>query len=426
MQWDSLLTRPFEIEASDVITFDVIGVKMDGGEQFIMDDVIGDQDLSTINATEFPYLKIVFSAGDDVSLTPAQLNKWLVTFTPAPEGLLVYNGIPEQETIEEGPEWKGKYGFVNISDKSFVDSLTVKYEVFNQTTRTSRHNQLKIKAPAPGDTTSFEVAVETINQPGISDVEVYVNPKVLPELYYDNNILQLADHLNVEGEGLNPVLDVTIDGRYLANGDYVSSDPFIKARIWDENIYILKKDTVGVRIFLTYPCDSPPCTPIQILLTDEDIKWYPATDTSAFRVEYTPNQLTDGEYRLRIEGADSRGNRSGVEPYEVTFNVLNETTVTIADPYPNPFSQEVYFRIVLSGNSIPEAIGIQLVNVNGQIQSEFTESDLEELHIGTNEIIWNGTDRLGNTLPGGVYIYEIKLLINGQQTRKLGKLVLVR
>ncbi|HMG93589.1 MAG TPA: C25 family cysteine peptidase [Chryseolinea sp.] len=426
VQWDSLLTRPVEIEASDVINFDVIGVKMDGEEQIILDDVTGDQDLNTINAAEFPYLKIVFSAGDDVSLTPAQLNKWLVTFTPAPEGLLVYNGIHEQETIEEGGEWKGKYGFVNISDKPFVDSLTVKYEVFNQTTRTSRHNQVKIKAPAPGDTTSFEVAVETLNQAGISDVEVYVNPKVLPELYYDNNILQLADHLNVENEELNPVLDVTIDGRYVANGDYVSSDPFIEARIWDENIYILKKDTAGVRIFLTYPCDIPPCTPVQILLTDEDIKWHPATDTSVFRVEYTPNQLADGEYRLRIEGADSRGNRSGVEPYEVTFNVLNETTVTIADPYPNPFSQEVYFRIVLSGNAIPETMGIQLFNVNGQIQSEFTESDLEALHIGTNEIVWKGTDRMGNTLPGGVYIYEIKLLINGQQTRKLGKLVLMR
>ena len=162
------------------------------------------------------------------------------------------------------------------------------------------------------------------------------------------------------------------------------------------------------------------------MLTNDDVKWYAATDTSAFRVEYTPNQLADGEYRLRIEGSDSRGNRSGVEPYEVTFNVLNETTVSISDPYPNPFNQEVYFRIVLSGNSLPEQLDIRLVNVNGQIQNEFTGSDFETMHIGTNEIIWNGSDRNGNALPGGVYVYEIRLLIDGQPTRKLGKLVLVR
>ena len=67
-----------------------------------------------------------------------------------------------------------------------------------------------------------------------------------------------------------------------------------------------------------------------------------------------------------------------------------------------------------------------MVNVNGQIQSQFTGSDFEAMHIGTNEIIWNGSDRNGNALPGGVYVYEIRLLIDGQQTRKLGKLVLVR
>ena len=71
-------------------------------------------------------------------------------------------------------------------------------------------------------------------------------------------------------------------------------------------------------------------------------------------------------------------------------------------------------------------MGIQLVNANGQIQSEFTESDFDALHIGTNELVWNGADRMGNALPGGVYIYEIKILIDGQQTRKLGKLVLMR
>ena len=426
VEWDSLFTRPIEIEAPDAISFDVIGVNLDGKEQVLMDDMIGDKDLKSIDAVEFPYLKIVFNAGDDVTLTPAQLNKWLVTFTPAPEGLLVYKGIREQENLDEGAEWNGRYGFVNIGDKSFSDSLTVNYEVFNQTSRTSRHNTLKIKAPSPGDTTSFQFGVETLNQGGLNDVNVYVNPRILPEQYYDNNLLQLISHLNVESEELNPVLDVTIDGRYLANGDYVSPNPFISIRIWDENEHILKKDTAGVRIFLTPPCADQPCSPVPILLTYENVKWYPATETSSFRVEYTPKDLSDGEYRLRVEGADARGNRSGVEPYEVTFNVLNETTVTISDPYPNPFNHEVYFRIALSGGSLPEQLNVQFINVNGQSQSQFTESDFDALHIGTNEIIWNGSDRNGNLLPGGVYVYEIKLIIDGQQTRKLGKLVIVR
>jgi hypothetical protein len=426
VQWDSLFTRPVEIEAPDIVSFDLIGVSLDGAEELLMDDMIGDKDLKSIDAVEFPFVKIAFNAADDVTLTPAQLNKWLVTFTPAPEGLLVYNGIREQENIDEGVEWNGQYSFVNIGDKPFSDSLTVSYEVFNQTSRTSRENTLKIKAPSPGDTTSFQFGVATLNHGGLNDVNVYVNPRILPEQYYDNNILQLTSHINVESEELSPVLDVTFDGRYLVNGDYVSPSPYISIRIWDENEYILKKDTAGVRIFLTAPCADQPCAPVPILLTYENVKWYPATDTSAFRVEYTPKDLADGEYRLRVEGADARGNRSGVEPYEVTFNVLNESTVTISDPFPNPFNHEVYFGIVLSGGSLPEQLNLQFINVNGQSQSQFTDADFDALHIGTNELIWNGSDRNGNLLPGGVYVYEIKLLIDGQQTRKLGKLVIVR
>ena len=426
VQWDSLLTRPTEIEPVDQVSFDVLGIKLNGDEQIILDDVTGDQDLSSISANEFPYLRIAFNTGDDINLTSAQLNKWLVIFTPVPEGLLVYNGNHEQELINEGEYWQGRYGFVNISDKTFTDSLTVRYEVFNQASRTSQLELVKIKAPVPGDTTDFSIQVNSTNKGGLNDVDVFVNPRITPEQYYDNNILQLRGHLNVQIETFNPVLDVTIDGRYIMNGDFVSPNPLIRAKIWDENKYILKTDTAGIRIFLTYPCDQDECEPTPILLTDGAVKWQPATDTSAFKIEFTPKNLVDGEYKLRIEAADARGNRSGVDPYEISFIVKNETTVTVSDPYPNPFSAAVYFKIVISGDVLPDQIDLQMVHVNGQLVNDFTSQDLPPFHIGTNELVWNGTDLNGNVLPNGVYVYKLNLIINGEQVKKIGKLVLVQ
>jgi hypothetical protein len=67
-----------------------------------------------------------------------------------------------------------------------------------------------------------------------------------------------------------------------------------------------------------------------------------------------------------------------------------------------------------------------LLNANGQSQSHFTKEDLDPLYIGMNELVWNGSDANGNSLPGGVYVYEIRLSVNGELTRKIGKLVLVR
>ena len=104
---------------------------------------------------------------------------------------------------------------MNINGKSFPDSLTVRYEVFNQATRLSQTKQTKISPPAPRNKTDFSIKVSTTNLGGLNDVEVYVNPRISPEQYYDNNILQQLSKLNVLVDSYNPVLDVTVDGRHL-------------------------------------------------------------------------------------------------------------------------------------------------------------------------------------------------------------------
>ncbi|MDH4296230.1 MAG: C25 family cysteine peptidase [Cyclobacteriaceae bacterium] len=424
--WGALLVQPTEIEAVDQVSFEVVGIKLNGNEEVFLDDVTGDQDLSLLDAVEFPYVRITFDAGDETNLTAAQLNKWLVTFLPVPEGLLLYKGDQEQVLLQEGETWRGTYAFENIAETAFVDSLTVRYEVFNQTSRTSQLENLKIKAPLPGEATAFTVQLNTTNKAGLNDVEVYINPRLMPEQYYDNNILQLNDYLNVKRDLRNPVLEVSIDGRLIANGDFVSPDPLILARIWDENKHILKTDTAGVRIFLTYPCGLADCAPVPILLTNEEVSWRPATDTSAFEVEFRPKNLIDGEYKLRIEGADARGNRSGVDPYEVTFTVKNESEIIISDPYPNPFKDAVIVNIIISGRTTPEQFDFRIVDVNGQMVSHFESLDLPPFHIGTNTISWNGNNNNGNPLPNGIYIYKLSLLLNENQFTKIGKLVLVR
>ncbi len=424
--WDSLYVRPKEIGSTDITRFNIAGVNLDGKEEIIYEDIDSDQDLGAIDATEFPYLRISFKATDETFLTASQLDKWLVTFTPGPEGLLFYQGVRDVESVNEGLPWAGSYGFVNISDKPFSDSLTVKYEVFNQSKLTATPGQLRVKAPLPGDTTDIPVIVNTIGKSGLNDIAVFVNPKVLPEQYYDNNLLQLTGHIDVTGDGLDPVLDVSIDGRHLENGDYVSPNPYILVKVWDENTNVLKADTAGVRLFLTYPCGAAECDPTPVPLTGENIEWYAATDTSAFKVIFTPANLEDGAYRLRVEGADAAGNRSGLNPYEISFEVRNETTIGISDPHPNPFNREVFFDVVLTGGVLPDYFDMQLVNVNGQVQDHFSIQDFPAFHIGTNQLIWDGRSSTGNVLPNGVYVYKITITVGGAQVQRIGKLVLLR
>ncbi|MEJ7644112.1 MAG: C25 family cysteine peptidase [Chryseolinea sp.] len=425
IEWDSLLVNTTEKTSVDVVTFNVVGIKVTGEELMLFDDVTVNQDLSSINAAIYPYIRISFNTQDDTFLTSAQLRKWLVTFTPGPEGLLLYDGIHHQEKIVEGDVWHGRYRFVNISDKQFSDSLTVRYEIFNQDKHTSDHGMLKVNAPLPGDTTAIAIDVGTFGKEGINDVDVFVNPRLIAEQYYENNFLQLNEHLHVTGDSFHPVLDVSVDGRKLVNGDFVSTEPQILIKLWDENRFILKKDTAGIRIFLTYPCADAPCAPTQIVLSGKSIEWSSATDTSAFKVDFRPAALADGNYKLRVEGADALGNQSGLLPYEIEFSIKGETTIEISEPYPNPFSRRVYFDVVISGG-IPDAFEMELVNVNGQREQHYTASDLGAFHVGTNVLSWDGTGYAGDALSNGVYIYRIDVVIEGKHVRKVGKLVLVR
>src|SRR5690606_9048170 len=143
--------------------------------------------------------------------------------------------------------------------------------------------------------------------------------------------------LEVDTDSFRPVLEVTFDGRVLSDGDFVSSNPEILLRLWDENPYLLKKDTTGIRIFLEYPCPQGSCDDNpSIYFSRSDIEWFPATDTSDFLVRFTPAELPDGDYRFSVSFEDASGNASAFEPYSITFRVQHEPSVLALAPYPNP------------------------------------------------------------------------------------------
>jgi flagellar hook assembly protein FlgD len=106
--------------------------------------------------------------------------------------------------------------------------------------------------------------------------------------------------------------------------------------------------------------------------------------------------------------------------------VSKETSITVSEPYPNPSSSEFYFRIIMSGESLPENFNLELVDVNGKLLHTFSQDDIADFHIGVNSLKWDGTDLNGNTMPDGVYIYKLQLNLNGSQITREGKLVLLK
>ena len=422
--WKQFVSRVSEKTAHDEVRFDLYGLHSDDTESLIQSNIGSSFDLSTLSAIDYPRLKLVYFTEDDTDLSAAQLKKWFVFFEPVAEGILVYKGSVAQQTFAEGESWTGKYSFVNISEKTFADSLKVEVEVFNKKSLVVESENFRIKAPVPGDSSHFQIT--RTPKSGINDVDVFVNRRILPEVYYENNTIDLVDYLNVVPDQIGPVLDITVDGRYLSNGDVVAPNPHILLVLKDENSLFYKTDTTGVDVFLKYPCASATCNFSRISLSGSDVKWTPASAAHDFSVAFNPENLAEGVYTLRIQAQDATGNKAGTAPYEVTFVVKSETSITFIAPYPNPSYSGFFFRFQLAGQVNLDHFLLQIWSADGRKINTFTDEQLTDFYVGTHELKWNARDQDGTPVTPGVYIYRMEVGAGGKTESAFGKLVVVR
>lgn len=402
-------------ELTDITNLEILGVTNNGQEQTLNANVnTNPLDISNIDASTYPFLRLKLIVEDANSLTPAQLKRWQVLFESVPEGILLFRGNDAEGTkkipLQEGQKFNSNFTFYNLSTKEFTDSLLVRATLFNRELRSSTVEEKKILAPLVRDSVAFSLSLDSKDHGGINDYRVFVNPNILPEQLYSNNINDFQEYIEVSADDTHPILDVTFDGIHILDGDLVSPSPLIAVLLKDDNIFNLKQDTIGMEMFIKM--NGPNCTNcdfVRISFSNPRVRWTPASDNSDFRIEYQPEKLEDGIYTLQIQGQDNSGRKSGAQPYTINFEVVNESTITNFYPYPNPFSTSTRFVFTLTGAEIPDQIKIQIMTVTGKVVREITQDELGPIRIGNNitDYAWNGRDEYGDQLANGVYIYRV-------------------
>ena len=419
--WESFYNnvKLSETPQTDNNFFDIFGITPEGDEILLENNVDdGEIDIDFIDASIYPKLRLEFNTTDLSNLTPGQLKKWQVSYVGVPEGVLVLKASDNSELSnlqkQEGEQFETEYQFINISNKTFADTLKVDYSIFNSTSRSTEEETIVLPNLNPGDTATFSVPINTLGKVGENDLRVFANPEILAEHDYDNNIIDLKSHFTVKADNVNPVLDVAFDGIYILDGDIVSPSPLISIIVKDENPFLLKNDTTGMEVFLKEPCEG--CNFERIPFTDASLSWTAATENKDFEARLQLSQLPDGLYGLRVQAADESGNVSGAQPYTVNFEVVNESRITNFYPYPNPFSTSMRFVFTLTGSEIPDQIKIQIMTVTGKVVREVFQDELGAIHVGNNisEFAWDGRDEFGERLANGVYLYKVTVRANGQ------------
>ena len=415
-----------DIIPGDVPTIDIIGVTLSGNEIPLLSGLTASQqdyDISSINAIQYPFLKLRMRNADSINYTPYQLKYWMLTYTPVPEGAIAPNiYLKTKDTLDIGEPLDFKVAFKNVSEVSF-DSLKVKMVI------TDRNNVPYIipiprKRPIPAsgnvnDTVQLGALINSASFAGNNTMYIEANPDDdQPEQFHFNNFAYR--NLYVKPDSLNPLLDITFDGVHILNRDIVSSKPDIIIKLKDEAKWLILDDTSLLTLQMRYPNGNLR----RFYFNNDTLRFTPAgqapnPDNTA-TINFRPYFTVDGEYEMIITGKDKSNNKAGSIEYRVVFEVINKPMISNMLNYPNPFTTSTAFVFTVTGSEVPQNIKIEIMTITGKIVREITKDELGPLHIGRNitEFKWDGTDQYGQKLANGIYLYRVVTNLNGKSLDK--------
>ncbi len=447
-KWNSLHWHQENLDGleTDSVWLNVLGVDIQGQTDTLLYNLPPDSSSvynlhQHVDAEKYPYLNLIVFMRDDINHTPAQMRRWQVVYDGVPETAInpSKHFVFESDTIMEGQQLLFSTAIHNIGDYD-MDSLLVNYWLIDKDRKVHPVDYPRQKTHPEGDIFIDTIKVDTRNLPGHNTFWIEVNPgNDQLEQYHFNNIGQLGFY--VEKDKTNPLLDVTFDGIHILDGDIVSPNPLIQITLRDENPFLLLDDTSYVKVFLQSPIQNEPERVYFIKNGQENMRFTPATDSNnQCQVQFNPQLSEEGKYRLIVQATDASMNLSGEEDYSISFEVIEESTITNVFNYPNPFSTATHFVFTLTGSEIPTYFKIQIMTITGKVVREIDLTELGPINIGRNktQYAWDGTDRYGQRLANGVYLYRVIAKINDEKIdhrpteadkyfhRGFGKMYLIR
>ena len=422
LNWDELFWSWNSIDPviQEQMNIGVYGIRADQTDSLLIANMgAGTQDLSNIDPAEFPYMQLRATMVDSISRTAPQLDNWHVLYEPAPDAIVdpTFNFTFRSDTLFEGQD-----AFIHMAARNVsgidMDSMDVKFTLEREDRSRLVLDSLRI-APlnSDGQPIEFEYEFSTFgkNLEGNVDLLVEINPnQEQAEQHYFNNLYVQPFLVVVDHE--NPLMDVTFDGKHILEGDIVSPDPEILVEVNDENPFITLSDSTTFELYFMEGTTSPNIP--RIFINDQygRVEFVPAQlPENKAKLYFYPGRgpdgpLADGEYTLRVQGRDKKGNPAGLGDnfYEIHFTVENESRITHMLNYPNPFSTATRFVYTLTGMELPEVFQVHIYTISGKLVKVVDLVELGELNFGRNitTYAWDGRDEYGDLLANGVYLYK--------------------
>jgi len=410
------------------IKYDVFGIDKDNVYNILYSDLTSNSfnSLDTVNSYLFPNLRLDAKFEIDSLLglnSPAFISN-NIKYNPPAELLPDNNSFIGTDTVvQEGDSVRFSINYYNVG---FIDA-----PVQINTWYSNIDGKVKIFASdtvnTPLEIDSFANSVVRFSTAGLRNSKVQADTITLffetslagnkNEIFSYNNTA--LTKFVVQGDTVQPLMNITYDGIAINNGDFIQANPKIQLQFLDDSRMVIN-DTNNIKVY-SYENNRYNYVPYYINGVKNpviDIS-FPDNNFLQATVLYQPS-LQPGDHRFRYVATDISGNFADSILNYVTVD--NKLRINDIANYPNPMQTQTNFMFMLSGQSNPSSCKVRIYTVAGRLIKEINAT----ANIGYNSIGWNGTDDDGDYIANGVYLYKFVIQGDSQTETATQKLVVLR
>lgn len=250
---------------------------------------------------------------------------------------------------------------------------------------------------------------------GLGKISYYAHNSTIDATGYSNQLV-IGGSGNKSSDNAGPQISLFIDNLSFKDGGPTGENPFLIAKLSDENGINAISNAIGHDIVATIDGDNT---------TSVVMNNFYRSDLDSYKsgvVNYNFSALPEGPHTLTLKAWDVFNNSS---ESTINFEVLKnlQLTITSLNAYPNPFNNEI--KVELQINLIDADVSAQLevFNSNGSLISSSDNKLLLSQGYKTDILTWNGRTSSGANLPPGVYLLVVKAGNNNSKTVKATRVI---
>lgn len=412
VKWDNLIVNG-SVGDNSSGTVTIFGYNTNPSAPVILGsfDLNQEIDLKEITAPNNPvYLKIRTDLDRNSFFVEPEITSFRCNFQPSPElAVLRKESALLQDTLMRGEETELTLTIQNISPRNSADSSET---VISITNLQGEKTESILDVGKLNDTqkTGIIFGINTKDSDKLNFITSEANKtnKNFHELYSFNN---KADHnLTVYEDSVKPKIKLKLDNIYVNNYDYTSIQPKVEIELYDNSPLLIDKESkLNVRIWYYQTSQNT---------REWNFEYFAGQDLKAI-LSFIPDSFDYGENDIWIYAEDATGNR---DTLLTTVIVSLNSFIRDVQVIPNPSADisEISFNYIAA--SIDGTAIIDIYSIDGRKIRTIRQNTI----IGSNSVLWDGTNEGGIPQAPGVYVFRINVESTYFSEPQYGKIVRVR